>query len=387
MKNTVAISKLLVIATLTGILLSPATILAAPSKSGSQDSDFLKKSLVVEEGTLVLQNIDNQNNSAAQLVLKRPGNITIIADTYEGLEPFELLKCDFNGDGTMEIVATLKYPDSQNVIPYVYSFTDSLEKVFPKEKQEADLLNCREVFISHQKSVNSLCLKYLVSYHDFGPPDLFKLEMYTMQKDNQFKLTQIGYNEGTHFNLLMNLAAEYIHKGRTLDAAALYDQALTSSTGDITRTAFTEALFSEAEALKFSGKYSEASKLFEKLVLEYTDSKFTELAQKELEFLFTNQKSPELLNKYFAIRMNILNNNNSTAMEQLDKLISNNPKCSFMDRLLFTKAELLVSDDHLEDAVSIYKQIKVNYPESNLIDSVDEMLEDLESKPVDADSL
>lgn len=361
----------------------------APNKTNVDKEKQLKTSIKLKDiGTLDLQKDPNNPSEPAQLVLhKKVGNITIVADTYEGLEPYELLQCDFNHDKILEFVAVLRYPESPNVVPYVYSFTDSLEKIFPKPDAETELLNCREVFISQCDSKTALCLKYLVSYHDYAPPELFKLEMYTSDRDGQLQLTKIGYNEGTHFNLLMNMAAEYMHNGRTQEAAALYNQALTSSTGEITQAAFTEGLFSEAEALKFSGKYSQAMKLYEKLVLEYTDSNFTELAQKELEFLYANQKNPQLLNQYFKIQAEIVNDQAKIALNHLNEMIQNNPNCEFIDRLLFSKAELLISENKIDEAITVYKSIKVNYPNSSLIETIDEMLEDLEAKPEDTDGL
>ena len=178
-----------------------------------------------------------------------------------------------------------------------------------------------------------------------------------------------------------------MHNGRTKEAAVLYHKALTSSTGDMPQTAIAEGLYSEAEAMKYSGQYQEAIKLYEKLVLEYTESNFTEIAQRELEFLFANQKTPALLNDYFSIQSDINSNKPDVALEKLERLIKENPQCPIMDRILFTKAEILVSENQLEKAVSVYKSIKVNFPESTLVDAVDIMLEDLESKPVDNDEL
>ena len=83
-------------------------------------------------GTLVLQKSKEKNSAASQLILKKPNNITIIVDTYEGFEPFELAKLDFDNDGITEIVATLRYADSDSVIPYVYTIKEGLEKIFPK---------------------------------------------------------------------------------------------------------------------------------------------------------------------------------------------------------------------------------------------------------------
>ena len=382
------IKKIAIVSAVLITMLSQVAFCAPNQQKANNSKQQITSIKLKDIGTLNLQKNPNNPSEPAQLVLhKKAGNITIVADTYEGLEPYELLQCDFNHDDILEFVAVLRYPDSPNVVPYVYSFTDSLEKIFPKPNKETELLNCREVFLSQCDSKPALCLKYLISYHDYAPPELFKLEMYTANEAGELQLAKIGYNEGTHFNLLMNLAAEYMHNGRTQEAAALYNQALTSSTGELTQAAFTEGLFSEAEALKFSGKYSQAMKLYEKLVLEYTNSNFTELAQKELEFLYANQKNPVLLNQYFRIQSKIVNDQPEAALALLNEMIQNNPNSDIIDRLLFSKAELLISENKIDEAIVVYKSIKVNYPDSPLIEAVDEMLEDLEAKPEDTDGL
>ena len=128
-------------------------------------------------------------------------------------------------------------------------------------------------------------------------------------------------------------------------------------------------------------------KLFEKIVLEHTDSDFTEISQKELEFIHDNLNNEKLLTQYYKIQLEIVNEQTKSALNNLNQLIKDNPKCSFMDRLLFTKAEILISENNIESAIAIFIDIKVKYPESPLIDTIDEMLENLESKPEDSEEL
>jgi tetratricopeptide (TPR) repeat protein len=358
---------------------------ANPGIVSATENTSLKTSVEIKNlGSLVLQKA-NQSDTT-KLILKKSPKITIVVDNYEGLEPHELIKYDLDNDGKTEIIATLKYADSQNVIPFVYTLKESLEKIFPDEDSESKLLTCREVFVTTQNSKPVVCLKYLISFHDYAPPELYKLEMYSLE-NGKLKLNQIGYNEGSHYNLLMNLAAEYMHNGQTLQAAQLYNQAIASSTGKMSNKAFCEALFFNAEALKYSGKYSDAMKLFEKLVLEHTDSDFTEISQRELEFIHDNIKNEKLLSEYYKIQLEIVNEHTESALTHLNQLIKDNPKCSFMDRLLFTKAEMLISDNNIEAAMAIFIDIKVKYPQSPLIDTIDEMLENLESKPEDSEEL
>ena len=76
-----------------------------------------------------------------------------------------------------------------------------------------------------------------------------------------------------------------------------------------------------------------------------------------------------------------------TQSTYLNDLINKNPNCNFMDVLLFTKAELLVSENRIEEAFAVFTDIKVKFPKSGLIEYVDEMLENLESKPEDIEGL
>ena len=373
------------------VLLSNTSLFAALSPKKKSSVYTLPTSAEVKDlGTLSLEKSKDKYSATTQLILKKAKGITIIVDNYEGLDPYELAKLDMDKDGITEVIATLRYPESDNVIPYVYIIKeDGLEKIFPKEGTESKFMTCKEVFMTSRHDFPVLCLKYLINYHDYAPPELFKLEMYAL-KDGQLEVCSVGYNVGTHYNLLMNMGAESLHNGQTIEAANYYHEALASSTGDMNQKAFCEALFCNAEALKYSGKYAEAIKLFEKIVLEYTDSNFTEISQKELEFLVANSKdsnNTKLLEQYFKIQFEIQNDQTEEALEHLKKLIAENPNCNFMDILLFTKAELLVSENQIEEAMSVFTDIKVKFPNSNLIEVVEEMMENLESKPEDIEGL
>ena len=373
------------------VLLSNTSLFAALSPKKKSSVYTLPTTAEVKDlGTLSLEKSKDKYSATTQLILKKAKGITIIVDNYEGLDPYELAKLDMDKDGITEVIATLRYPESDNVIPYVYIIKeDGLEKIFPKEGTESKFMTCKEVFMTSRHDFPVLCLKYLINYHDYAPPELFKLEMYAL-KDGQLEVCSVGYNVGTHYNLLMNMGAESLHNGQTIEAANYYHEALASSTGDMNQKAFCEALFCNAEALKYSGKYAEAIKLFEKIVLEYTDSNFTEISQKELEFLVANSKdsnNTKLLEQYFKIQFEIQNDQTAEALEHLKKLIAENPNCNFMDILLFTKAELLVSENQIEEAMSVFTDIKVKFPNSNLIEVVEEMMENLESKPEDIEGL
>ncbi len=344
-------------------------------------------------GEFFLQISKDKQNLASYLLFKPSNQKAIILDSYEGLVPYELQYSDLDSDGRIEIISTLRFPESENVIPYIYTLNtnkkEMLEKIFPKEENESKMLNCREVYFNNKGNQQILYLKYLVNFHDYAPPELYRLEMYQL-KNGLLTLTQVGYNEGTHFNLLMNLGTEYLFKGKSAEAVSCYSKALDSQKGNMPKKAIPELLFYYAEALKFAGKYSEAMKNFEEVVLKYTDSEYTEIAQKELEFLnanINNPKNVDLLNKFFKILLEIDYTHSAEGLNHLDKFISENKDCNFMDRLLYMKAELLIADNRLDEAMEIFTNIKANFPNSNLISLVEEMIENLDSKPEDIEGL
>lgn len=354
-------------------------------KSPASGESTLKRTQTIEGiGKFTLRKQEARDSICSELILEKSKTLTVVVDTFNGLEPYELLKWDFDKDGLSEIIVSLKYPNSDDVTPYIYTFSEGVDKIFPTS-EDMDLTGCREIFITNYGSKSALCLKYLVSYHDYGPPQLFKLEMYVVDNGKP-SLAQVGYNEGKHYNLLMNLAGEYMHNGNMATASELYDQAVSSSTGDISKEAFAEALFFKAECLKFSGKYKEAMKLYEKVVLEFTDSAFTEASQQELEFLFANNQN-KLIGQYFNVLSLILQEKETDALSLINSLIKNNPNSKIMDRMLFTKAELLTSFNKLDEAMTMYKTLLAKYSDSPLIEKVNELLEDLEARPEETDGL
>ena len=374
------------------LMLSISQLSAAPQ---SKSTDNTKKTAISVDklGGLALQKSDDKQTFSSLLVLKTTNNKPIVLDSYIGLEPFELQKTDLDNDGRIEIIATLKYPDSENLIPYVYTLNlqknELLEKIFPVDDNESKLLNCREVYFNSKGNQQNLYLKYIVNYHEYGPPELFRLEKYHLE-NGKIILDQIRYNEGNHYNQLMNLGTEYLYKGKSKEAAEIFNKTLTSCSSKMNKKAICETIFLNAEALKYSGNYSNAMKLFEKLVLEYTDSPFTEIAQNELEFLAENTKDPKnikLMEQFFAVLLEIEYEHSSEALNHLNQLIVKNKNCNFMDRLLYIKAELLISENRVEEAIAVFNDLKEKFPNSSLIEIVDEMMENLESKPEDIEGL
>ena len=102
------------------LMLSISQLSAAPQ---SKSTDNTKKTAISVDklGGLALQKSDDKQTFSSLLVLKTTNNKPIVLDSYIGLEPFELQKTDLDNDGRIEIIATLKYPDSENLIPYVYT--------------------------------------------------------------------------------------------------------------------------------------------------------------------------------------------------------------------------------------------------------------------------
>ncbi len=172
--------RILAAAAIVASLLLPASFVSAQSADGE------KKTVLTEiagVGELILEENDADQVETARLMLQKPGGARQVIDSYEGLLPAELLKYDLDGDGNIEIIAILKPPDGIDVMPFIYTDLNTFRRVFPPSGQESNTLICREIFVTTHAGQPAICAKNLISYHEFGPPDLFRLEFYRLEKD------------------------------------------------------------------------------------------------------------------------------------------------------------------------------------------------------------
>jgi hypothetical protein len=111
--------------------------------------------------------------------------------------PSDLIKQDLDGDGSVELLVLMRLPDGADVIPGIYSTNNGFKRIFPENNQETNPLICREIFISNHAGQPALCTRHLIAYHDFGPPELYRLEFYNLQKGS--RPCSPGVSEGDHF--------------------------------------------------------------------------------------------------------------------------------------------------------------------------------------------
>ena len=337
-------------------------------------------------GEILLEEASIDQTETTQLLLKKPGGMLQVIDSYDGLLPADLIKHDLDSDGNIEIISLLRHPDGIDVVMHIYSTDSGFKKIFPESENENNPLICREIFISTHGNQPAVCTRHLVSYHDFGPPELYRLEFYQLQQD-RLVLAQQGFSEGNHYNILMNRGALAFHGGQYLEALDYYNQAVSSSTGEISSRAFIEALFYLAESRKFLKDFKNALELYQKIVLEFSQNQFTDAAQSEIELISQNIEHPEALSFYIDVISHINCDRWGAALELLQNHRLGSIESPLLDRMLFTRAEVLTALNRVDEAIEIYQSIQQKYPNSPVIEKVEAALADILEEPEETDGL
>ena len=368
---------------LAAALLFVTPVFAESTKTGTY---LLLKFEIEGIGEIQLEQGESDQVETSRLLLQKPGGARHVIDSYEGLLPADLLKHDLDGDGSVEIIALLRHPDGIDIMPFVYGNLNDFQRFFPPPANDSNPLICREVFISNHNGVPVMCARNHISYHDFGPPELYRLELYRLQK-GQFSLIHQGFSESDHFNVLMNRGAYALHNGQYLDALDYYNQVISSSTGELTTKAFIEALFGLAEARKFTKDFNNAIELYQKIVVEFSENAVTDAAQREIELISDNLDNLDALSFYVDVLSNINCDRWESALELLQQHPAAKSGGKLQDRFLYTEAEVLTALNRVEEAIKVYHEIKERFPDSPIIESVNTILEDMEEKPEEKDGI
>lgn len=337
-------------------------------------------------GEILLEETSVDQVETTQLLLKKPGGMLQVIDSYDGLLPADLIKHDLDADGNVELIALLRHPDGIDVIMHIYSTDSEFRKIFPETQNENNPLICREVFVSTHGNQPAVCTRHLISYHDFGPPELYRLEFYQLQKD-RLVLAHQGFTDGNHYNILMNRGAWAFHGGLYLEALDYYNQAISSSTGEISSRAFIESLFYLAESRKFLKDFKGALDIYQKIVLEFSQNAFTDAAQREIELISQNLEHPDVLSFYMDVNSHINCDRWETALELLQNHPSGSAESPLLDRMLYIRAEVLTALNRVEEAIEVYRTIQQKFPDSPVIEGVNAALEDMLEKPEETDGL
>lgn len=337
-------------------------------------------------GEVILEEGLTDEVETTRLLLQKAGGARQVIDSFEGLLPADLLKSDLDGDGQTEIIAILRHPDGIDVMPFIYTDLNAFRRIFPAPDVDGNPIICRELFFSTHEGSPALCARNLIGYHDYGPPDLYRLELYRLQK-GQLTLVQQGFSDGDHFNILMNKGAYALHNGQYLEALDYYNQAISSATGEIDTRAYVDVLFNLAEARKFTKDFKSALELYQRIVVEFSDNPLTETAQREIELISDNLDNLDALSFY----VDVLSNINCDRWEAALELLQNHPVAKaggkLQDRFLFTQGEVLTALNRVEEAMKVYQEIKEKFPDSPIIENVDALLEDMEEKPEETDGI
>ena len=308
-----------------------------------------------------------------------------LIDSYDGLLPADLHKYDLDADNSPEIIALLKHPDGIDIMPHIYRLDENFQRVFPpSDTQDFAPIICRELVLTANDSTPMLCTKNPVNIHEFGPPELYELEYYRLNR-GKLELFDHSYSDGDHFNILMNRGAIAFNECNYLEAVEYYNQAISSSTGEITTKAFIEALFFLAEARKFTKDFSSALPLYQKIVLEFKQNQRTDAAQREFELISANIVNSDALS-YLVDVMILVNSNKLEEALTMVTARPDNTSC-LDDRFLFVKAEILAAQNRINDAIVAFNQLKETFPASPLIDETDRLLQDLQEDPAEANGL
>ena len=368
----------------TKIFLVLAFLCCLKSTSGAE---MPRMSVSVKDiGTLFLQSQKDIEIEAAQLVLKKAGGRNIILETLDGLEPVKIFKANLDMDQNPEIVAVFKHPDGTEVIPIIYQTKDKLERIYPENIQDDNLLTCRDIFISHSLNGTVLCAKHLVNYHDYGPPNLFRIENYKISNKAIVKIST-QYTESTHFNIYLNKGGLAFNTGKYLEALKHYQNAISSSTGYISEKAILESLFFQAEARKRTKDFEGALKLFQTIVINYPQNEKTDDSQNQIELISSNLAEKQTLSLFIDISNQAELGNWKTVLELINIAQTKNQDKKLWGRFLFLKAEALTALDRIEEAIKIYKKIKQEFPNSSIISRIDTNLQDLEEGPDEVNGL
>jgi tetratricopeptide (TPR) repeat protein len=315
----------------------------------------------------------------SQLIVIKPGGLKKVIDSFEGLRPFQLRKFDLDGDNRVEIIALLKHPDGTELLPFIY-FTDAdFTRVHPSaDTKDIAPLVFREIVLTMSGKTPVLCGKRVVNFHDYGPPELFRLEFYRL-KSSGLELFDKGFNEGTHYNILLNRGAYAFNQGDYIDAIDFYDQAISLSTGDIPVDAFVEGLFFLAESHKFTKNFKKALELYEKIVLEFRQNQLVEQSQREIELIAPNLDNVAELSYYIDILVLF----NTRRLNEALNLLENSRFDSgrLLDRFQFMKAEIFSAQNRIEEALKIYADFSDQFPDSSLLEEVKSLYRDMQEVP------
>lgn len=337
---------------------------------------------ITNVGKLTLIELEKLDYPSTQLLFEREGGAKEIIDTYDGLFPASIQRVLLTTPSDFQIMVLLSYPGSTDQVLYLYD--SEFEKIEPIDK--ATLKMRSFFFYTTYNGQPAICARNLISYHDFGPPELFELEFYKIS-GKKLELIDVTLSKSDHYNVLMNRGAYFFYRGLYAEAIDNYNLVIASSTGDISSEAFIDTVFFLAESHKFIKNFKKALDLYQKVVLDFGSNYRTFQAQKEIELISENIDELEILSLYIDIKnhLNCQDYDLALALIKDEQQIIKQSK--MYDSFLFMNAEILTALNYIDEAIEMYNKIYELFPESNLLDEAEDMIHALSSTLEESDGI
>lgn len=323
----------------------------------------------------------DSDEDAAQLLLEKQGGQLHLLSTFEGLEFASLLKADLDNDGAMEVIAITHHHADDDQMPFIYGGYPEFRRIFPAGEGEDNPIIGKDITIIPGKSGPELRVNIPINIHDFGPPDLFQAETYSLQ-GKQLVKTGESLTDATHFNQIMNRGAFEALHGRHLDALKDYEFVLgmSGSSMKLPPEAKAEALFAAADCRAALKDFATALELYRRVTVECPDSSLSGKAGRESALISQHLDSPAALSLYMDITGAIRAERWHDALAILDKAPPD-LQGRLGDHLFFQRGEALVGLGRIDEAVGIFKRLRAEFKDSTLSETALERIHELEGAP------
>jgi hypothetical protein len=332
---------------------------------------------------LVKSSTGTADGMISQLLHEKPGGAKILLAETGNFDFTALHLGDLDGDQIPEIIAIAKNRGTDDFLPFIFQGQTDFRLIFPPREEDNPLIG-KEISIIPGQPSAGLCLKVLVPYHDFGPPEMYVNHLYRLRNGKLVK-THEQPHKVTHFNQQLNLAAHFFHKGEFLKALREFQGVLASSSAQMPPDAQAEAHFGLGETYKFLKDYTKAMACFDLVCQTYPESEAAERAQEEQDFLATYQSHGQALSLLIDVSRQERAGKLNDALNLLDAGMKTVPATGIEDVLLLRKGELLMALGRSDEALKTLKTIQTRFPNSPKAGDVESLIQELEIPPDETD--
>ncbi len=302
-----------------------------------------------------------------------------VIGNFDGGDIFSLSKGDLDGDGLPEVLAVARYSSGEDFTPIIFRGVGEVKQIYPASGEDNIVIG-REVSLSPGQEGTLVCVKNPVIFHEFGPPDLLRMEYFRLTGERLERVKE-GFSVGDHFNQLMNLAAIDFQKGFYLPALNAYEEILRKKGIEMPAEAKAEDLFFQAESRKFLKDITGAISLYTKIESEFPQYGKIDSVVRERDFLRDNLDASSSLTLFIDASNLVKAEKLIDGLRLLDSTPEGKGKGPLGDRLLFLRGEILMSMGRVSEAISAFRAITAEFPSSPLGNSVRMNLQELEGNP------